>query len=71
MTMDGKLTHLGGTCPSEREAARRYDHVARGLGRPTNFNLDGTPGDAKKAPPQNPEKQSKYTGLAWHSNSQW
>ena len=55
---------------SEREAARRYDRKARSMGRPTNFNLDGTPGDAKKRPPPNPEKQSKHKGVMWHFASQ-
>ena len=70
MRIDGKLTSLQ-TDTSEREAARRYDHVARGMGRPTNLNLDGTPGNAKKVPPPNPEKQSNYTGVSWHSRDQW
>ena len=67
--IDGKFTNIG-TYESEREAARRFDHVARSMGKPTNFNLDGTPGDAKKAQPMNPEKQSKYTGVSWHSPRQ-
>ena len=49
----------------------RYDRKARSMGRPTNFNLDGTKGDAKKRPPPNPEKQSKHTGVSWDSRDQW
>ena len=67
--IDGKITNLG-TYASEREAALRYDTAAGSMGRPTNFKLDGTPGDAKKRQPQNPEKQSKHTGVAWHFASQ-
>jgi hypothetical protein len=69
ISIDGKITKLG-THASEREAALRYDHVARSMGKPTNFKLDGTPGNAKKLPPINPEKRSKYTGVAWHSGTQ-
>ena len=69
ISIDGKYTALG-TYASEREAALRYDRVARSMGKPTNFNLDGTPGNAKKAQPMNPEKQSKHKGVAWHFASQ-
>ena len=40
------------------------------MGKPTNFNLDGTPGDAKKRQLQNPEKQSEHTGVCWNSQHQ-
>jgi len=64
INIDRKLTFLG-TYASEREAALRYDRVARSMGRPTNFNLDGTPGNAKKRQLMNPEKQSEHTGVSW------
>ena len=67
--IDGKITNLG-TYASEREAALRYDHVARSMGKPTNFKLDGTPGDAKKRQLMNPEKQSEHTGVCWKSQNQ-
>ena len=68
--IDGKQTVLG-TDATERQAALRYDTAAGSMGRPTNVNLDGNPGDAKKRPPPNPEKQSKHTGVRWHSRDQW
>ena len=68
--IDRKLTSLG-TYASEREAALRYDRVARSMDKDTNFNLDGTKGSAKKPPPMmNPEKESNHTGVSWHSISQ-
>ena len=67
--IDGKHTNFR-TDATEREAALRYDRKARSMGKPTNFNLDGTKGKAKKTQPMNPEKQSKHTGVAWHSISQ-
>ena len=69
INIDGKQTNIG-IYASEREAALRYDTAAGSMGRPTNFKLDGTPGDAKKAQPPNPEKQSKHTGVRWHFASQ-
>ena len=66
---DGKFTYLG-TDATEREAARRYDRKARSIDKPTNFNLDGTPGNAKKPQPMNVEKQSKHTGVSWNSDHQ-
>ena len=69
ISIDGKQTYLG-TDATERQAAKRYDREARSMGRPTNFNLDGTPGDAKKAPPSNPEMQSNHKGVSWHFANQ-
>ena len=70
ISIAGKVTSLG-TYASEHEAALRYDREAWSVGRPTNFNVDGTPGDAKKNQPPNPEKQSKHTGVSWNSRDQW
>ena len=64
INIDGKKTYLG-TDASERGAARRYDREARSMGKDTNFNLDGTKGNAKKPPPPNPK------GVSWNSRDQW
>ena len=64
ISIDRKLTGLG-TYASEREAALRYDREARSMGKDTNFNLDGTKGNAKKPPPPNPK------GVSWNSRDQW
>ena len=42
-----KTIHVG-SYPDERAAADAYDKKARALGRPTNFNPDGTPETAWK-----------------------
>ena len=67
--IDGKRTVLG-TDATERQAALRYDTAAGSMGRPTNFNKDGTPGNAKKQPQPNPEKQSNHKGVSWKSQNQ-
>ena len=70
----GKANDIG-TFGGEREAAEAYDEWARELGRPTNFNLDGTPGEArKKGAPRSTfssaEKQSDFRGVSWDTRCQ-